>query len=149
MQQGLKNSNSSKMRWLYVLMSIDIDVCFCLNVLIKSQETFVFSKTILQVFSFKEVFTKMWHQISYHFINYPTLLLTNRTLEYNWKPFYPPGPFFNFLIPFTISALICAALNSKNWVRKTVGAAAYSASFSFLLPSRFLPSFLTCTQEMI
>ena len=39
-------------------MSIDIDVCFCLNVLIKSQETFVFSKTILQVFSFKEVFTK-------------------------------------------------------------------------------------------
>ena len=64
-------------------MSIDIDVCFCLNVLIKSQETFVFSKTILQVFSFKEVFTKMWHQISYYFINYPTLLLTNRTLEYN------------------------------------------------------------------
>ena len=104
MQQGLKNSNSSKMRWLYVLMSIDIDVCFCLNVLIKSQETFVFSKTILQVFSFKEVFTKMWHQISYYFINYPTLLLTNRTLEYNWKPFYPPGPFFNFLIPICFKA---------------------------------------------
>lgn len=52
-----------------ILMSVDIDIYFCLNVLIKSQETFAFSKTILKVFGFKKVFTKMWHQISYYCIN--------------------------------------------------------------------------------
>lgn len=40
------------MRCLYNIIS---DVYFCFNILIKSQETFEFNKTILKVFSCKEV----------------------------------------------------------------------------------------------
>lgn len=36
MQQGLKKTITVvKWGWLYVLMSVDVDVYFCLNVLIK------------------------------------------------------------------------------------------------------------------
>ena len=128
-----------------ILMSVDIDIYFCLNVLIKSQETFAFSKTILKVFGFKKVFTKMWHQISYYCINPHYFWLTE--LWNISERLFTLQAYFFFLIPFGISALICAALNSETWVRKTAGAAGGSASCSGLLPSGLLPSFLPSTHS--
>lgn len=49
-----------------MLCGIISEVHFCFNILINLQETFESIKAILEVFSFKEVFTRTWHQISYH-----------------------------------------------------------------------------------